>query len=198
MAKITKKKKKGMKKKFFGATIPLTSTKVQIYGYSVEDLEGGTVKIDMTKILRGKNLELKAKLKEKDGKLFGELISLQILPVYIRRVMRRGVDYVEDSFEVECKDAKLKIKPFMITRKRVSRAIKKQIRNTARKYLENKIKIRTTEEIFSEITTNKLQKELSLKIKKIYPLGLCEIKTIKIMGKVSPKKEDAEKETKKE
>ena len=198
MAKITKKKKKGMKKGFFVAEIPLTSTKVHVYGYSPEDLEGNIVKIDMTKNLRGKNVELKAKLIATDGKLVGELLSLQILPVYIRRVMRRGVDYVEDSFEIDCKDAKLRVKPFMITRKRVSRAIRKEIRNVAKKFLENRIKIRDYTEIFSEIMTNKLQKELSLKIKKIYPLGFCEIRTIKIIGKVSPKKEDAEKETKKE
>ena len=198
MAKITKKKKKGMRKKFFAAEIPLTATKVHVYGYSPKEMEGNIVKIDLTKSMRGKNVELRAKLKADGENLSGELLSLKILPVYIRRVMRRGVDYVEDSFEVDCKDSKLKIKPFMLTRKRVSRAIKTEIRNVTKKHLEGKMKIRNTQEIFSEIMANKLQKELSLKIKKIYPLGLCEIRTLEIIGKVCPKKEDAEKETKKE
>lgn len=198
MAKLTTKKKKGMRKKFFEAEIPLTATKVHVYGYSPEDMAGNIVKIDLTKSMRGKNVELRAKLKVDKEKLSGELLSLKILPVYIRRVMRRGVSYVEDSFDVECKDAKLRIKPFMLTRKRVSRAIKTEIRNVTKKHLEGKIKIKNIEEIFSEIMANKLQKKLSLKIKKIYPLGLCEIRTIEIIGKVSPKKEDAEKEAKKE
>ena len=198
MAKLTKKKKKGMRKKFFEAEIPLTATKVHVYGYSPEDVTGNIVKIDLTKSMRGKNVELRAKLKVDGEKLSGELLSLKILPVYIRRVMRRGVSYIEDSFDVDCKDAKLRIKPFMLTRKRVSRAIKTEIRNITKKHLEGKIRIKNTEEIFSEIMANKLQKELSLKIKKIYPLGLCEIRIIEIIGKVSPKKEDAEKEVKKE
>ena len=198
MAKLTKKKKKGMRKKFFEAEIPLTATKVHVYGYSPEEVTGNIVKIDLTKSMRGKNVELRAKLKVDGEKLSGELLSLKILPVYIRRVMRRGVSYIEDSFDVDCKDAKLRIKPFMLTRKRVSRAIKTEIRNVTKKHLEGKIKIKNTKEIFSDIMANKLQKELSLKIKKIYPLGLCEIRTVEIIGRVSPKKEDAEKEAKKE
>ena len=176
----------------------MTATKVHVYGYSPEDMAGNIVKIDLTKSMRGKNVELRAKLKVDGEKLCGELLSLKILPVYIRRVMRRGVSYIEDSFDVDCKDAKLRIKPFMLTRKRVSRAIKTEIRKVTKKHLEGKIKIKNTKEIFSDIMANKLQKELSLKIKKIYPLGLCEIRTLEIVGKVSPKKEDVEKETKKE
>ena len=34
---------------------------------------------------------------------------------------------------------------------------------------------------FNEIITNKIQKELSLKIKKIYPLALCEIRRFEVL-----------------
>jgi len=193
MAKQTKKRPKGARKKFFEIEIPLTATKMHLYGYSPESLEGNVIKLDLTKSLRGKNLELKAKIKLEGDKLKGELISLQLLPSYIKRAMRRGTDYVESSFEVTCKDAKLRIKPFMITRKRVSRAVKKAIRNLSKKHLETKIKSRNTEELFSEVMANRLQKELSLKIKKIYPLALCEIRVLKVVSRL----EKTEKETKK-
>ena len=183
------KRKKGQRKKFFEVTIPLTATKVFLYAYSPEDLIGKTVKLDMTKSLRGKNAELKASIIIENNELFGVLKSFQILPAYIKRVMRRGIDYVEDSFDAECKDALLRIKPFMITRKRVSRAVRNAIRNTARKHLTSKAKIRTAKELFSEIVTNKLQKELSLKIKKIYPLALCEIRMFQVKEYKETKKE---------
>jgi len=189
MAKPQKpKRKKTVRKKFFEVSIPLTSVKVHLYSYSPEDLVNNIVKIDLTKMMRGKNVELRAKVKLDNGELVGVLTSLQLLPIYLRRVIRRGTDYVEDSFEVNCKDSKLRIKPFMITRKRVSRAVRKAIRDTAKKHLESKIKVRTTKEIFSEIMTNKLQKELSLKIKKIYPLSLCEIRMLNVIEYL--KKED--------
>lgn len=179
---MAKKRKTGAKKKFFDAEIPLISSKVQLYGYDAEELEGNVVTIDLTKNLRGKNMEFKAKIKNDNGKLHGELLSLKLMPFYLRKVMRRGTDYVEDSFETECKDAKLRIKPFMLTRNRVSRAVRKEIRNKARKHLETRMKSRSANELFSEIITNKLQKDLSLKIKKIYPLALCEIRVIEIIS----------------
>ena len=194
MAKQVKRRPKGARKKFFEVSMPLISTKVHLYGYSPEDLEGNIVKIDLTRSLRGKNMELKARVNLKGGKLEGEPLSLQIMPSYIKKIMRRGTDYVEDSFEVQCKDATILIKPFMITRRRVSRVIIKTIRETARKHLTSKITIRNTEELISEIMTNKLQKELSLKIKKIYPLSLCEIRVFKVINREGNKKADEKKE----
>ena len=199
------KRKKGQRKKFFEAEIPLISTKIHLYSYSPEELEGSTVTIDLSKTLRGKNMELKSKLKLKNEKLMGELSSLQLISSYLKRVMRRGTDYVEDSFKTECKDAKLQVKPFLITRKRVPRSVRKAIRETARKHLQSHITLRTVKEVFSEIMTNKMQKGLSLKVKKIYPLALCEIRMIKVLEekklerkrkqtKETPKEKDAEKE----
>ena len=188
-----KKIKRGAKKKFFEVKIPLISTKIHLYDYSPDDLEGNIVKLDLTKSLRGKNVELRAKVKIENQDLIGELFSLQILSSYIKKVTRRGTDYIEDSFEVTCKDAKLRIKPFLITRKRVSRSIRKAIRNATKKHLEGKLKSYNTKEIFSEIMTNKLQKELSLKIKKIYPLALCEIRILKVIEPLKTKKEKEDK-----
>ena len=63
--------------------------------------------------------------------------ELDLAGSYIRRAMRKGSDYVEDSFIVDCKDAKIQVKPFLITRNKVSRAIRKELRNNAKKYLES-------------------------------------------------------------
>ncbi len=172
---------KSVKKKFFEVKLPLTATKVHLLAKTPEELEGSVIKLDLTRNLRGKNLELKIRVHYKNGELEGEPTSMLLLGSYIRRAMRKGADYVEDSFEAECRDAILRIKPFMITRKKVSRAIRKSLRNNARKFLESHIKIHTLDEILSQIMANKLQKELSLKLKKIYPLAFCEIRVIELI-----------------
>jgi ribosomal protein S3AE len=177
-----KKRKGSAKKKFFEAKIPLTATKVHLYGYDAEDFNGAVVKIDLSKNLRGKNLELKSKIKFVDGVLVGELLSLSLAQAYMKKVMRRGTDYIEDSFETESKDSVLRIKPFMITRNRVSRAVRNNIREIAKKHLQSKIKINKTEDLFSEVMTNKMQKELSLKVKKVYPLAMCEIRVLEVVS----------------
>lgn len=175
------KAKKTGKKKFFQVQVPLTAAKVDLYGYSEEEFKDKVVKIDMTRSLRGKNMELRAKISLVGDKLESEIISLQLLGSYIRKMMRRGTDYVEDSFTVTCKDATLKVKPFMITRKHVSRSIRASLRDNAKKFLESYMTIRTAKEIMSEVMTSKIQKELAMKSKKIYPLALCEIRMLELV-----------------
>ena len=131
------KKKKGAKKKFFEVEIPLTATKAKLYGYTAEEFNGKFIKLDLTKNLRGKNVELRAKVTADKDNLSSELVSMQILQTYIRKVMRRGTDYVEDSFETSSKDNLLRIKPFLLTRNRVSRAIRNAIRTLKKSPTKN-------------------------------------------------------------
>jgi ribosomal protein S3AE len=175
------KAKKGVKKTFFEVRTPLTATKIQLYGTSAEELEGKVVKLDLTRSLKGKNFELSLKVVKNEGVLEAEPIGIELLGSYIRRMMRVGIDYVEDSFVAECRDGKARVKPFMITRNKVSRAVRRELRNTARKFVEGHMKTRDTREIFTDIITNKMQKELFIRLKKIYPLALCEIRIFELV-----------------
>ena len=178
-----KTSKKGAKKEFFEVKAPMVSTKISLYASSAEALVGRIVKIDMTKSLRGKALEMKMRITmDKEG-LIAQPINLELVGSYIRRMMRKGTDYVEDSFKVKCKDTEVVVKPFMITRHKVSRAVRKALRDNARQYLEGYLTTRTSGEVVSEITTNKIQKDLSLRLRKIYPLALCEIRVFEIKEK---------------
>jgi len=192
------KVKKSTKKKFFEIQAPLVSTKIQLYAATPEDLNNRVIKIDLTKNLRGKSLELKLRIKadEKQAESIPECLELS--GSYIKRVMRKSTDYVEDSFEAPTKDNMTRIKPLLITRKRVSRAVLRALRELARKSLTAHLKTRTSDEIFSEVMTNKLQKQLSLKLKKIYPLALCEIRVFKVVGPLEKKKAEKKEEAKKE
>ena len=178
----TAKVKRGAKKGFFEVRTPLTATKIQLYGYSIDELNGKVVKLDLTRSLKGKNFELRLKAVKKDDYLEAKPISLELIGSYIRRMMRPGIDYVEDSFIAEMKDGKARVKIFMISRNKVSRAVRKELRNNSRKFLEGHLKTRTGEEAFTEIITNKMQKELFLKSKKIYPLALCEVRVFELVN----------------
>lgn len=177
------KLKKGAKKGFFEVKSALTATKIQLYGTSADELAGRVVKLDLTRSLKGKNFELRLKVvKSSAGTLEAEPMGLALAGSYIRRMMRLGIDYVEDSFVVECKDAKATVKPFMITRNKVSRAVRNELRNNAKKFVESYAKTRPAKEVFTDVITNKLQKELFVKLKKIYPLALCEIRVFNLIS----------------
>ena len=179
--KQKQKAKKGGKKRFFEVTAPLTATKIFLYGSEEQELDGKTVKLDLTKSLRGKSLELKFRILNNKGTLEGIPESIELNSSYIRRVMRKSADYCEDSLEIECRDAITRIKPLFITRKRVSRGILRSLREESKEFISTYCKTRTSHELFSEIMTNRFQKQLSLKLKKIYPLALCEIRMFEIL-----------------
>jgi len=184
------------KKKFFNVEIPLIKKETQLQAYELKDLDGKFIKYDLTRILRGKNLLIQLKTKVEGEKIITIPQKIQLMPQYLRRMVRKGTNYVEDSFSTDSKDAQIRIKPFLITRKKVSRAVRKALRNKAKEELTTQLKKLTTKEIFEDILKNKIQKELSLKLKKIYPLSLCEIRVLKVEKDLEKKKE--EKETKPE
>lgn len=168
------------KKRFFDVEIPSINSETQLLAYELEDLDGRIIKYDLTRILKGKGMMVQLKVKVENGKATTILREARLMPYFLRRMVRKGTNYVEDSFSAECKDAKLRIKPFLVTRRKVSRAVRKALRNEAKKELIDHVKNKTSDDLFDELIRNQIQKELSLKLKKIYPLSLCEIRVLKV------------------
>jgi len=181
-----------IKKKYFEVDIPLINEKAEVFSDSLDQVNGKTLKLDMTRILKGKSSEMIFSIKIKDGKAIAEPKKLTVLPYFIRHMLHVGVDYIEDSFSVESKESELIVKPFLITRKKVSRAVKRTLRNSAKNFLQDYIKTETNDRIFEEILSGQLQKALSLKLKKIYPLGLCEIRIIQVKNSLKETEQKAE------
>lgn len=168
------------KKKFFEVDIPLVGRQTQLRAFEIEALNNRHITYDLTRILRGKSALLQLNVTVSDGKATTKAKQLKLMPYYLRRMVRKGTNYVEDSFSAECKDAQIRIKPFLVTRRKVSRTVRKALREKAKEELTNYIKDKTSENLFDEILKNQIQKPLSLKLKKIYPLSLCEIRVFKV------------------
>ncbi len=187
--KMAKEKKR---KKFFDVEIPLIGKETHLQAYDIKELEGKTIKYDLTRFLKGKGMIIKLKVKVDGEKAIATPIETKLMPYFLKRMVRKGTNYVEDSFSTECKNAQIRIKPFLITRRKVSRAVRKTLRNKAKEKLMEYVKDKDTETLFDDILKNQMQKPLSLKLKKIYPLSLCEIRVFKI------EKETLKKSVKKE
>jgi len=168
------------KKRFFEIEIPLIEKTTQSQAYEIKDLEGKLIRYDLTRILRGKNIIIQLKIKIKDERAIAIPKNIKLLPSFLRRAVRKGTNYIEDSFSTECKDAVIRIKPFLISRRKISRAVRKALRNKAKEELINYVKTKKSEVLFEEILKNQIQKPLSLKLKKIYPLALCEIRVLDV------------------
>ncbi len=184
------------KKRFYDVEMPIINKQTQVFAYELSELEGKFIKYDLTRILRGKSILMQFKVSIEDNKAIAYPRGILLMSYFLRRMIRKGTDYVEDSFSADCKDATLKIKPFLITRRKVSKRVRRGLRERTREEIKKYLKERPSARIFDEILKNKMQKELSLILKKIYPLSLCEIKSMEIEKdldvKEKPKKETGE------
>jgi len=171
------------RKKFFDVEMPLIGKQTQIQAYEISELNGRFLKYDLTRILRGKSVMLTMKVKVEGTNILTIPKKIEVMPYFIRRMVRKGTNYVEDSFAAECEDAKLKIKPLLVTRRKVSRAIRKELRNKAREELIEYVKNKKSEQLFDDILKTQLQKVLSSRLKKVYPLALCEIRVFEAKEK---------------
>ncbi len=166
-----------MKKKFIKIELPILNEETMALG-TPETLENRTIKLDLSRKLRGRSLEIVFALKNKEDKIVGYPKRLELMRQYIIRMMRKRINYVEDSFEAQCIDIPCTIKPFLITRKKVSRAIRQNLRKTARDFLIEYAKERNYLEFCENVLYGEVQKEMLIKLKKIYPLSFCEIRVL--------------------
>ena len=174
------------RKKFLEVDVPSVKLKVEIIGNSPSEIENRTIKLDLTRQLKGKSLEAVFKIKLENNKPVAYPNKIKLMSYFIRRMIRKRISYVEDSFETPSQESMLIIKPFLITRKRVSRAVRKTIRNKAKKWIEDYVSEKKDYELFNEILSNRFQKTLSLVLKKTYPLSLCEIRILEIKRPLKP------------
>ncbi len=185
---ITKKRKK-----FFNVEMPIINHQTQLQAFDIKELDGRYIQYDLTRILKGKNILLQLKVKVNEKEATAIPWGIKLMPSYLRRMVRKGTDYVEESFSANCKDAQLKIKPLLVTRRKVSKAVKNALREKVKEEIIKNIKSEEKIKIFDEILKNKFQRELSLKLKKIYPLSLCVIRILKVEKEIESKKEVKEK-----
>lgn len=171
----------GEKKKIFDIEIPSIRQSTSALSTSSDLLVGKVIKLDMAKVLRGKNVDAAFVISKKNDKLEANFISISLIPAFVKRMMRKGISWLEDSFVVKAKDANLQIKPFMITKKKIHRSVKNALRLKAKEHITKMVSERGAQDVFSAIIHNELQRSLTADLKKIYPLSLCEIRVCKIV-----------------
>jgi ribosomal protein S3AE len=164
-----------IKKKFIDVEIPAIETTIGVLG-TPEELDKKTIKLDLSRKMKGKGIEIVFKIQNNDGKLIAFPKKIQLIKSYIQRMMRKRTSYVEDSFITSCKDIRIIIKPLLITRKKVSRAVRRNLRNTAKEFLIKYLSEKNYLEICDEILAGELQRTLLPKLKKVYPLSFSDIR----------------------
>ncbi len=177
------------RKKYIEVQVPILDSTMRVLG-TAENLHNKTIKLDLSRKLRGKGLVIKLKIFNQEGKLVAIPSNLELIKSYIRRIMRKRTDYIEDSFQARCSDIRVIIKPLLITRKKVSKAVRRNLRNTAREFIIEYIKEKDYIEVCNEILDETLKRAMLPKLKKVYPLSFSDIRVFetKELEKIDMKK----------
>lgn len=170
------------KKKFIDIEVPLLKTSIEALGTKAS-LTSKTIKLDLSRKLRGKGLNVTFQITNTNDTLIAVPKKMELLTSYIVKIVRKKVDYVEDSFQTTTKDGiNVDIKPLLITRKKVSRAVRRNLRNVAKEnileYVKNNDYLDITEALFH----SELQKTILPKLKKVYPLAFCDLRVFNALN----------------
>lgn len=163
---------------FFPVTIPSLRLELSAYAPSAAGLVGRTVKADLSRIARKPFLATFTIERIKDESSVASFKRLSLPSTYVQRLFKRRVSYVEDSFIAKAKDGRLKIKPLLITPRKVHRRIRKALREIARKALSDSVATKDSEAVFVAVVQGRLQSELAKKARKVYPLSVSEIRVL--------------------
>ncbi len=163
------------RKRYINVQVPFLDESLRVLG-TPQELHNKTIKLDLTRKLRGKGLTIKLRIFNREGTLFAIPNNLHLASSYIRRMMRKRTNYVEDSFICRCTDIRTTFKPHLITRKKVSRVVRKNLRNTCKEFIIEYCKERDYITVCQDIFDGTLQKTMLPKLKKVYPLSFCDIR----------------------
>ena len=97
------------KKRFFNVDLPLIGKTTQLRAYEIKDLDKKKIKYDLTRIYKGKSMMLTFDTEVQEDFVEVKPKELRLMPYYLRRMARKGTNYVEDSFLVESKETMVQI-----------------------------------------------------------------------------------------
>ncbi|MEM3154824.1 MAG: hypothetical protein QW165_04660 [Candidatus Woesearchaeota archaeon] len=118
----------------------------------------------------------------KDNVAQTELVGYQVLPSAAKKLMRRQRSKIDDSFIVETADKKfIRIKPLIVTRGRTTHSVIAAMRKLERAYIAKTISKMDFESFVRDVVQKKLQHGLNQLLRRLYPVGACEIRMMELL-----------------
>ncbi len=122
-----------------------------------------------------------------------DVVSCEMAPSAIRRIVRKGSDRIDESFICEAENRqKVRIKPMIITKAATNSAVHRLLRKALVSSIAKYVRKHTFESLINEIITSKLQTTVKSELKKVYPLKAVEVRALEI---VREEKKGEEKES---
>lgn len=184
-----KKQSKKLKKKWFKIVAPKIFNNIEIgetLAVTSDQLATKYVTANLmsiTKNVRQQNINVKLKVTSiKDNIAITEVIGYQVMPTAIKRFVRRHVDRIDESFIVATSDGViLRLKPMVLTRFNTKNSVKSLLRIAMKSYFITELKKMRFDEFVGHCVGNRIQKDLSKNLNKIYPVRSVTIRRFDVV-----------------
>ena len=161
--------------------------------FSAEDLQKRIIEANLmtlTNDMKQQNVNVRFQINSFDGDMVvANMISYEITPSSIRRLVRKEVERIDISFVAETKDGiKLRIKPLLIAKTDTSNLKATLLRKAATEFIVAQANQSTYDDFCRMVLGKSLQGQLKVLSKKIFPLKVCEIRNFEITTRGVPVK----------
>ena len=116
----------------------------------------------------------------RDGKAHTRPISFELNPTFIKRMMRRKKNRVDESIALKTADDKnIRIKLFLLINSRAKSFAVAKLRAKIREETKNLVNKSKYDELFNGVIMHRVQSRLRGLLNKIVPLKVCEVRVLK-------------------
>lgn len=186
MAKKRVSRQSVKKKKWFPIVSPSLLGAKPIGETYLEEPElaiGKTIKINLMQVtgeIKAQNINAKFEVFEfKENVLRTKITGYSYLSSSLKRLVRRRMTKVDDSLVIMTKDdVKVRIKPLVLTRGKVSRSVEMAMRALVKKLVIDAVSKKPYEELFADVIKNRLQIEVKNTLMKLNPVKTVIIRVL--------------------
>ena len=183
---MVEKELKKKKKKWFAIHAGPEFNKTRIGetpASEASEIIGRTIKVNLAALTndpkkQGYTLLFKITKCENDI-AYADMIQYRLGQSHVRKLSRKGIKKIEDSFLVTTKDnVSFRVKPLLITRFKTQRSIGSALHHQIKEHLTDMFKTLESKDAFLSVIGNKVQMELKGLLKKTYPIAISEIRIL--------------------
>ena len=176
----TKRKKKA----WYGLYAPSSLNNAflgESYVYGPDELVGKSIKLNLSMItndMKKQNVLVSFRVnKVEDNKGLADLIGYSLSLSYLKRLVRRRRDKIDDSFVAKDKEGKfVRIKTVAMTNSKTYESASSAIRLSLRAKIRKSLKEMSFEEFVNALINIRLQRDWKTSLSKIYPLKFLEVR----------------------
>lgn len=157
---------------------------------------GRTVKVnlkDITNNVKDQNSYLWFKIDRLEGsKLHSYVVGFELMPSFVKRLVRKNADRLDDYFSFTNKDnKKVIVKTVMITMSKIHRSIQAKLRKQLNEFLHEEITKTDFDTLMSAVANYKIQGSIKKRLSKVYPLKEVAFRVIKLQEQMQSPSEAA-------